>query len=212
MSHSRVKVEMIGRRFGRLVVLVECPARNVRGHILYACQCDCGVSKEVLGASLRSGGTTSCGCVHRDAVVKHGLDGTPTHKSWLSMRSRCSDKNSPNYFRYGGRGISVCQRWSEFSNFLDDMGARPKGMSLDRLDTNGNYEPSNCRWADAKTQANNRRNNIRVRIGDRVVGIGEFTLASGLTESGACKRIERWYKKDPDGIFVKESDLPGSVS
>lgn len=212
MSHSRVKVEMIGRRFGRLVVLFECPARNVRGHILYVCQCDCGVSKEILGASLRSGRTTSCGCVHRDAVVKHGLDGTPIHRVWLSMRSRCSDQNAPHYFRYGGRGISVCQRWSEFSNFLEDMGDRPEGMSLDRIDTNGNYEPSNCRWADAKTQANNRRNNIRVRIGDRVVGIGEFALASGLTESGARKRIERRYKKDSNGVFVKESDLPGPVS
>lgn len=207
MSHSRTKIVMVGRRFGRLVVLLEQPARNVRGHIVYKCQCDCGNYKDILGASLRGGRTTSCGCAHHEAISTHGLDGTATYKAWVSMRTRCFNRNCRHYPRYGGRGIGVCLRWSRFENFLEDMGIRPDGLSLDRIDVNGHYEPPNCRWADAKVQANNRRNNLRVKLGGRVTGIAEFALACGLTESGARKRIYREYTKASDGVFVKEADL-----
>ncbi len=204
MSHSRAKVPMVGRRFSRLVVLEEIPERNIRGHIVYKCQCDCGSTKEILGASLRSGATTSCGCALANAIIKHGMDGTPTYRTWIMMRSRCSNAKDFNYERYGGRGIRVCDRWSDFQTFLKDMGTKPHGMSIDRIDVNGNYEPSNCRWATAKTQANNRRNNIRVKIGDKIFGVEQFAEIIGLTQSGARKRVRREFFKSSNGTFVKE--------
>jgi hypothetical protein len=207
MSHSRAKVPMVNKRFGRLVVVREVPERNALGHILYECRCDCGAAKEILGASMRQGNTTSCGCAQREATSTHGMDGTPTCKAWRSMRSRCHNPSVKQYKRYGGRGIQVCDRWMSFDNFLADMGVRPDGLSLDRIDVNGNYEPSNCRWADAKVQANNRRNNLRVCVGGHVLGVEQFAEHCGLTLSGARKRIHRDYKKATNGIYVKESDL-----
>lgn len=146
-----------GERFGRLIVLHSDGSRN--GNRAFACQCDCGgVVSEVLGCNLRSGRTVSCGC----RKTTHGHAGTRTYRSWAAARYRCTDPDRPDYDRYGGRGIAFCSRWREpdgrgFLNFLADMGERPEGTSIDRIDPDGNYEPDNCRWATAVEQRANRR-------------------------------------------------------
>lgn len=152
-----------GDVFGRLTVKKRVPGgRRPR----YLCVCKCGQRKEIDGQSLRRGQTRSCGCLHRDASRTrrtHGesraRDGrpTPTYKSWQGMRQRCENPKSEKYRLYGARGISVCERWRRFENFLADMGERPEGTTLDRIDPDGNYTPTNCRWADATTQSRNRR-------------------------------------------------------
>lgn len=206
MTHSRTKRPMINRRFGRLVVLREEEARNKNGHITYLCRCDCGETKSILGASLRAGSTSSCGCLQLEAARIHGMDGTPEYRTWVAMRSRCSSPTNPNFDRYGARGITVCRRWDRsFAAFLKDMGARPKGCTIDRIDNNGNYCPGNCRWATPKKQAQNRRNTVMVQHGGRAIFISEFAAAVGLSDSGARKRVQREYVKGPDGVFVRKA-------
>lgn len=152
-------VDLTGRRFGKLVVLRKGRSEpTANGTILYwLCLCDCKNEKEIAGGSLRHGYTKSCGCI----VRKHGHRESRTYKSWSSMKARCLNSNAPDYFRYGGRGIEVCTRWlgtHGFEHFLEDMGERPEGKTLDRFpDKNGNYTKSNCRWATAEEQNNNTR-------------------------------------------------------
>lgn len=144
------RIDPDGEKYGRLVAL-RYAGSDSKGRATWLCRCDCGIRVVVDAYQVRTGKTTSCGCMQRDAAqaakVTHGYSRTPTYKSWCSMRARCENPKSVQYHHYGGRGIKVCHRWKKFESFLKDMGERPSlKHSIDRKDPDGNYEPANCQW------------------------------------------------------------------
>ncbi|MFE0766129.1 hypothetical protein [Streptomyces smyrnaeus] len=145
----------MGTRHGRLVVTVP----RVPGEKHVQCVCDCGTPRTVLFGEW--GKTKSCGCLRREVTAArsttHGHSRTSIYGTWADMVARCTRPTHQRWADYGGRGITVCERWRDFANFLADMGERPAGMELDRIDNDRGYEPGNCRWADGSTQAKNRR-------------------------------------------------------
>ena len=150
------KIEMLGQQFGKWLIL-PVPALSKNKNLYYLCRCKCGTEKLVLGSSLRKGASRGCQPCQNS---RHGLlkNGVPrSYKSWNSMTRRCINPKSEKWHLYGGRGIKVCSRWLKFENFLMDMGEPPEKYQLDRIDSDGDYEPSNCRWVSPKENSNNRR-------------------------------------------------------
>ena len=182
-----------GDRYGRLVVqsVYVSPTRHTRA----LCRCDCGALVDVRADALRRGKTRSCGCLKRETPMpsrrRHGMTGTPTHSSWSSMIARCDNPLEPGY---GASGVTVHPRWRSFESFLDDMGERPHGTTLDRIDSFGHYEPGNCRWATPTVQGRNTR---RVRLSEvaamciralRTRGVTQRKLAAAFGVSRSAVR------------------------
>jgi hypothetical protein len=156
--------DVSGQRFGRLIAVEHLYKQNI-----WRCVCDCGKEKLARGHQLRIGFIKSCGCLNREMSAArqwiHGGYGTPEHLSWRNAKRRCSDPRDKRYGAYGGRGIKFCERWRDsFANFLADMGPRPPGMTLERIDVNGHYEPLNCKWATWEEQRKNKRPRGLVRL------------------------------------------------
>jgi hypothetical protein len=182
MSKKQNITEIIGNTFGRLTPIEEvepyvCKSGN---HRRFKCRCECGNEALVKLYSLKNSETKSCGCYNKEIVSKqkHGLIKTSEYSSWYNMKTRCLNPNSTNYSKWGGRGITICDRWIDsFENFLRDMGNKPSPKhSLDRKDLNGNYEPLNCRWATKEEQMNNMSTNKRITHNNSTKTLSEWSM------------------------------------
>ncbi len=156
-------VDITGVRFGRLLVIRRLKRYYLDSNrgVKWVCLCDCSKKKIIDARSLRSGATRSCGCLQKEIVTKHGLwkrkELRPTYATWIDMKTRCLNKNANRYEDWGGRGIYICKRWLDFENFFEDMGMRPEGLSIERMDNDGPYAPWNCKWATGSEQQKNKR-------------------------------------------------------
>lgn len=202
---------MIGKTFGRMTVICR-NGSSPNNSVLFLCKCSCGNTKTTRGCHLRSGAVKSCGCLAKECSrisrPKHGhtLKGKRhTYYSWIGMKTRCTYKKHPSYHRYGGRGITVCERWNGetgFQNFLADMGERPPGMELDRIDNDKGYEPGNCRWATLVEQGRNRSNNHIITVGGVTKCLSEWAEATKTLKTTIRERLRRgWSAKD--SVFGK---------
>ena len=181
-------VDITGQRFGRLVVL----GRNMEKqgenrHLMWDCICDCGNRTTVSGLHLKDGHTKSCGCLAAESLrtrsITHGKSKTALYHVFLTMHSRCDNPNTKSYHRYGGRGIKVCDEWRRASGFqaFYDWAMRngyQEGLTIDRIDTDGDYEPSNCRWVTHKVQNNNRKNNRLIEYDGNTYTLSELSEIS----------------------------------
>jgi hypothetical protein len=221
--------DLTGKIFGRLAVLSRAgSAKN--GKVKWHCVCECGARTVAVGSELISGHTTSCGCWrverNRTSSLSHGKRESPTYSTWSAMKTRCTNPGVKSYADYGGKGIKVCDRWmNSFAAFLDDMGERPAGKTLDRWpDHAGNYEPGNCRWATKEEQARNTSANVLVTFNGETLtqaewarrhGIGQGTLSyrlrSGWTPMEALLLVPRLgLKRPPRATTTAQKGLDAS--
>lgn len=187
--------DLSGQRFGRLVAQ-ELAGKNADRAYTWHCLCDCGEKTVAPGSGLRRGSSQSCGCLQRDKArvsgamsKRHAMYGTRTYIVWAGMLQRCNNPIAPGYRRYGQRGISVCAEWHDFAAFLRDMGERPAGTSIDRINNDGNYEPGNCRWATRKQQARNTSANRVLHYQGKSMSVADWAETTGVSYNLLRRRV-----------------------
>lgn len=191
---------LFGKKFGRLTVISQSPLpiKNSKGKIYYfwEVECECGVIKKVQSCSLVLGKTKSCGCLNVDTVIRlsttHGMSRAKEYRTWRSMLNRCRNPLTWNFKNYGGRGITVCERWQHsFENFFKDMGERSEGLSLDRIDNDKGYYKENCRWASRKEQARNKRGSIKINYCGKSYTLRNLSEQYGINYKSLYTAIKR---------------------
>jgi hypothetical protein len=194
----RKTILSIGDRFGKLVYVSEAQYRVGNDNRRVTARCDCGTVGEYFLLSLKNGETKSCGCIQKNGEQVYKTHGhtrgkkfSPEYHSWASMITRCENPKSWKYSNYGGRGITVCERWHTFDNFLADMGPRPAGMTLEREKVNEGYSPENCIWATRLRQSNNTRRNTILEYEGRKRTVSEWATEFGLTYNTLLARVHR---------------------
>lgn len=199
-------IDITGDVFGRLTAR-EITGKDKHRGTLWLCTCVCGNEVVVRSSALRRGNTVSCGCYKkevnaaslRNRRTTHGQTRTPSFRSWESMQQRCYNPHSGQFQWYGLRGVMVCDAWKGekgFDNFISDLGRRPLGKTLDRIDTDGNYCPDNCRWVLPKQQANNRTNNVRLTFRGETKTLAQWAESTGLAYGTLYSRVSKGWSLD----------------
>lgn len=184
---------LIGVRFTRLTV-IRFSKQRLHKRPAWVCRCDCGKEIIVTENSLKRNNTRSCGCYKLDRTSethrKHGMCRSRTYNTWCAMKDRCYNANNEDFHHYGGRGITICERWNNsFEAFFEDMGEKPLRMSIERINTNGNYEPGNCRWATQKEQTRNKRTNRLVTFRGETKTVSEWSEITGIDQRTLWDRL-----------------------
>lgn len=179
-------IDLKNKQFFNLKV-ISINGKLDNGGLLWLCECTCGNKKVYPSSSLIAGRAKSCGCKR----IKHGFSKTPTYDSWGDMKQRCLNKNNKFFKDYGGRGIKICKSWLLFKNFLKDMGEKPVGKSLDRINNNGNYCKKNCKWSTPEEQSNNIRKNIKIKYQGITLNLSQWSRKLKINNSTLYDRIIR---------------------
>jgi hypothetical protein len=198
-------INLTGKKINRWTVIERSGAYN-DGDAKWLCKCECGSIREVSGKGLRKGSSKSCGCYKREVNEKqgkilgafgkvHGMEGTRLYRIWHGMKNRCNNVKVQDFASYGGRGITYCAEWGKFIPFMEWALANgyEEELQIDRIDSNGNYEPSNCRWVTPKDNCNNRRNNIRITINGTTQTQAEWAEQYGMSSETIYQRRKRGW-------------------
>lgn len=207
------RIDLTGQRFCKVIVIGFHD--KVRNASRWKCKCDCGKEFVAYSATLRSGKTKSCGCrtgeIAKETMTTHGLSDTRLHIIWIQMRGRCEKPKNDAYKDYGGRGIKVCDEWAYFINFYHWAMANgyKDGLSLDRIDNDGNYSPSNCRWANQKQQCRNTRRNRAITFNNKTLCMAEWSEISGVPYDTLRARIDKlgWSFEDAISKPIRRRQL-----
>ena len=192
-------IDLIGRKFERLTVVEKCDHKQGK-EIVWKCLCDCGEYTHAIGGNLKKGNVKSCGCLlkeypklHYTKQLKH--DNERAYRIWTGIKTRCNNRNRPRYNDYGGRGITICEKWSTFDGFWEDMHEDYSDkLTIDRIDNNGNYEKSNCKWSTKLEQANNKRNSILITYKGEVDTLPNLCRKYNINPRVVYQRITRDLK------------------
>lgn len=209
-----VRDDLQGRRFGRLTVINRSPRKD--GHTSWwICKCDCGNIKEVRGTSLKNGNTKSCGCYRSECGVKHGKEmmtkhgwyGTRLYSIYRGVIDRCENPSCPQYYNYGGRGIKICEEWRKSPQAFCEWAVAngySTGLTLDRVNTDGDYEPSNCRWITIEEQQVNKRNNVRITFNGKTQCVAEWAREFGVKKHRLYQRIKAGWTDPQEILFGRK--------